>query len=717
MRLRAAAAVVLLTAAPLAANEVAITFPPLSKEHVTVELRRVVRVADLSAAPAFVRETSLDTPVVLDLAPGTWAMDVRGAGVWHAQQTFNVAADHSDVVAKLWPAAALRGRFNADDAKTPVELRATFAPPDGGRSPAATVDCTTDKDQFQCTLPATTLDVRLRIRGYVTKFLWNQTLAAGQAVDAGALHFARGAVLLGRAGIGSGVPGGLSNVLVSATPSNGDEAGKKVALMARPESRGFFHLDGLPPGKYDVIATAGKYRSRAIPIVVLPGLTAEMQDVLRVEPPHTFRVTLNPPTDPAGRPWQVTLSEHLSEHHVEPLTSSRADSAGEWSAANLYPANYQLTIDDHLGSSWYMGDVEVGDVDLDRNVDLAMGRATVRVTFGGKPLHAQVSLVGGPSDITFETDEDGKWSGAVPGGIERWTADVVCSAPPVRRTVHGLRLARTSGSDRGELEIDLPNNAIIGTVVRKDGQKIEHALVYLSGGESMQSVQVDDDGSFFIAGMAAGKYEVSAASFLMESPSVGVTLDEGSVPDPVRLVLDSSTKIHGQVMSEYGPVAGAQVVIASTDVPQAVSMINMTDANGDFSTTCPPGAKEVDVFVEAPGFSLKFFHTHVHSGSLTIPVDQRGGRIVVAAPRDGDRHRPYLVHNGMWYPADALLTSSYAHQEGSEIVITAIDAGAYSLCLATDSDANAARHGILFARPCASAFLAPFGTASFGGSE
>jgi hypothetical protein len=217
--------------------------------------------------------------------------------------------------------------------------------------------------------------------------------------------------------------------------------------------------------------------------------------------------------------------------------------------------------------------------------------------------------------------------------------------------------------------------------------------------------------------MAAGKYEVSAASFLVESPSVGVTLEEGSVPDPVRLVLDSSTKVHGQVMSEYGPVVGAQVVVASTDIPQGISMINTTDANGEFSTTTPPGAKEIDVFVEAPGFALKFFHTHVHNGSLTIPVDQRGGRIVVAAPRDGHRDRPYLVHNGTWYPADALLQSSFAHQEGSEIVIPAIDAGAYSLCLATDDDANAARHGILFSRPCANAFLAPYGNVSFGGSE
>lgn len=716
MRLRAAAAV-LLTAAPLAAAEVAITFPPSSKDRVTVELRHVVRVADLTAAPAVVREASLDTPLIVDLAPGTWAMDVRGASVWHAQQIFNVTADHGDVVAKVWPAAVVRGRFKADDAKAPIKIQATFAPPENSRSPAGTVDCAIARDEFRCQLPATPLDVRLRIRGYVTKFLWNQPLAAGQTIDAGAVHFVRGAVLLGRAEIGAGVPSALSDVRISATPSNGEEAAKKVGIVTRPESRGFFHLDGLPPGKYDVAAVAGKYRSRAIPVVVLPGLTAEMRDALRVQPPHAFRVMLNPPTDPTGHPWQVTVSSYLSEHHIEPITSSRTNAAGEWSASTLYPANYEVSVEDSSGSSWYTGDVELGDVDLDRSIDLTVEHTAVRVTFGGKPLRTAVSLMGGPSTINFETGDDGGWSGVLPAGVGDWTANIVCNTPPVRRTVRGLKPAHHSGSETRELDIELPNNAIMGTVVRKDGQKIDHALVYVGGGESVQSVEVDGDGTFFIAGMAPGKYELNAASFLMESPSIGVTVGEGSVPDPVRLVLDGSTKIHGQVMSDYGPVAGAQVVVASTDVPQGISMINITDANGEFSTTAPSGAKEIDVFVEAPGFALKFFHTHVHDAMLIIPVDQRGGRIIVTVPRDGERHRPYLVHNGMWYPADALLSSSYAHQEGGEIVIPAIDAGAYSLCMATDDDANATRHGVMFSHPCNNAFLAPYGEASFSGAS
>jgi hypothetical protein len=490
MRLRAAAAAVLFTASPLAANEVAITFPLASHDRLTVELRHVDRLADLTAAPAVVRDASSDMPLVVDLSPGTWAMDIRGASVWHAQQTFDVTADHTDVSAKVWPAAVLRGRFTTDDAKGPVELRATFAPPDGSRSPAATVECTIEKDQFRCGLPATALDLRLRIRGYVTKFLWNQSLTAGQVIDAGTLRFARGAVLLGRAEIAVGVPGALPDVRISAVPSNGEDAGKKVAIVARPESRGFFHLDGLPPGKYDVTATAGKYRSRTIPVVVLPSLTAEMRDVLRVQPPHTLRVTLNPSVDPGGHPWQVTLSSHVSEHHVEPVTGSRANAAGEWSASKLYPAIYQLSIDDNAGSSWYVGDVEAGDADLVRNVDLSVARVTVHVTFAGKPLRTQVLLIGGPSDINFETDEDGKWSGAIPSGVEDWTANIVCAAPPVRRTVRGLKLAHHSGSDTATLQIDLPNNAIMGTVVRKDGQKTEHALVYVAGGESVQSVEV-----------------------------------------------------------------------------------------------------------------------------------------------------------------------------------------------------------------------------------
>ena len=38
----------------------------------------------------------------------------------------------------------------------------------------------------------------------------------------------------------------------------------------------------------------------------------------------------------------------------------------------------------------------------------------------------------------------------------------------------------------------------------------------------------------------------------------------------------------------------------------------------------------------------------------------------------------------------------------------ALNAGAYTLCEATHSEADASRHGIMFGRPCKTAFLAPY---------
>lgn len=716
MRLSLAVAAAVLAAAPLCANEVIVSFSPPSARHATIELRRVTRVADLNAPPTVVRDATLDTPVVVDLAAGTWALRIRGAETWHAEQTFTVSSDRTTVTASVWPAAIVRGRLELPDGKEPADLRATFAPSDGSHAPVGTVECAIEKQSFQCALPAAAVDIRLRIRGYVAKFFWDQQLAASKSLDVGSLRFARGAVLLGRVEIAPGLSTTPADVHVSATPSNADEAAKKVMTSARPEKRGFFHIDGLPPGKYDVTAFAGKYRSRPLTVVVLPGLTAEMRDTLLIETPKVLHVVTSPPLDPSGKPWQVTILRYLSERHTETISGSRASDTGEWSSPPLYAGTYQLSVAASDGSRWYVDDVQAGEADITKSVDLGVRKVKALVTLGGKPLRGNVALSADTSSITFETDEAGTWSGVLPSGPQSWDASVSSDVPPVRRLLHGLRLKRETESDTAQLTIDLPLNVITGTVVRRDGQPIDAALVRVSGAEGVQTLDVAQDGSFFAAGFRAGTYRVSAEAYLMDSPAVEVSIEDRSVPDPIRLVLDNSTKVHGQVVSEFGPVAGAEVVVASTDVPQGISAVNMTDEKGEFSTTVAPGAHEIDAFVAAPGFALKFFHTRIREGSLLISVDQRGGRITVPVLHDGDRRHTYLVHNGMWYPSDAL-DGRFAHQQDGQLVIPSIDPGAYSFCMATHEEADAARHGIMFGRPCKAAFLAPYGTLDLDGGS
>jgi hypothetical protein len=717
MRLVHAVAAAALAAVPLYGSEVSIAFAHPSGNRAVVELRHVSRVTDLAAAATMVRETAMDTPLTVDLAPGTWALDVRGNDTWHAQQTFTVSGDHTAVTANVWPAAIIQGRLAVAGMKNGISLRATFAPPDSAPAPLGTIDCSVDdKQAFVCRLPATALDVRLRIRGYVTRFFWNQQLAAKRLVDTGTIHFVPGAVLLGRVEIAADVPAAPRTVRVSASPANADQNARKVAMAAPLEDRGFFHIDGLPPGKYEVTAAGGKFRSRSLSIVVLPGLTAEMRDVLRIETPKSLRVVMNPPLDPSGKPWHVTVSQHLSEHHIEPISGSAASASGEWSSPPMYGGTYQLVVAASDGDPWYTDDVQAGDFEVTKNIDFAMQNVDAFVRLGDKPLHGTVALSAGTSTITFDTDDRGTWKGVLPASPAAWNAEITSDTPPVRRSIHNLRLNRRAESKDAELRIDLPLNAIMGTVARKDGKALEGALVRISGGESLQQLDVAQDGSFFVAGLASGRYTLSATAFLMDSPAVDVVVEDGGVPDPVRLVLDDSTKIHGQVVSDFGPVAGAEIVIASTDVPQSVSQNNVTDEKGEFSTTVSPGAREIDVFVAAPGFALKMFHTRIREASLIVPVDQRGGNLTVPAPHDGGPRHPYLVHNGMWYPADAL-DGRFARQESNRVVIRAIDPGAYTLCVATHDEANAARHGIMFARPCSNVFLAPYGNASFAGSD
>lgn len=657
------------------------------------------------------RSVAAGESVVAEVPKGTWTIDVEGDRWWSARRSLFVnAALRVDIL--LWPAGEVRGRVKMPEGKPPQEVILRFVRGElSGESP-----CPVNDGIFRCHLPAGTLDLRLRAAGSVTRFFWNTAVDAAKPNDLGDVPLERGASLIGKVELASGVTADPKSLRVTATPANvdsildasGNGRIRLLPLAATMEPKGVFHVDGVPAGEYTVVASAGRFRSPALKVTVYAGATAELREPLRVRPARQVRLLLSPPLDPEGKPWHVTVNRDLGPHRFDTVNESSASLTGELAFPNLFTGSYHFEIGPSGGGRWAVQNVDVADSDVTLPVAIPTREIHGTVTIGDRPLTGTVTLSSERSwDAVFHSDAEGHFSGVLPDPEARqWSARVVSQAPVVKRIVRTLTI-----SENGRIDIALPLTAITGVVVDEAGHPVPHALIHVRGAGDLAATQAEADGSFSIGGLEPATYRIHAEAFLKESRRTEVTVTEKAT-DPVRLVLEDATKVQIRVFSEFGPVGGAQVLILPTDVPGALAPIEYTDAAGELSTTIAPGSKEIDVSVLPPGFAAKLFHTHVQGGTLNVRVDQRGGTISVPAPA-GELH-PFLFHNGALMNAEAYLGDWQARVEAGRIVISSIDGGVYAVCMRSVADARAAARAD--AKDCSSGILPQFGTLTLGES-
>lgn len=127
-----------------------------------------------------------------------------------------------------------------------------------------------------------------------------------------------------------------------------------------------------------------------------------------------------------------------------------------------------------------------------------------------------------------------------------------------------------------------------GVAVTADGAPVvDYALTLFDSGAGMmlashQLAVHDANGAFTLKGLAAGRYDLLAATADNQSGRLGdVSLDDGEHKSGLRIVVSQGTKLRGRVV-EYGtgiPIPSAEVTVLSVGAPISTS----TDGNGLFS--------------------------------------------------------------------------------------------------------------------------------------
>jgi hypothetical protein len=727
--------------------------PEAGRQDVTVNLRMRGRASGGAAAALSVRAVAIwygkgkvdpveialtgKNPGHMELRPGRWVLAAEAAGYWGSEFQLELGEKAAAVTLDLWPAGVLEGGFLlADGLRPPADLllflRAAPGESAAAAPPPSRVVCAVRQESWTCPVPAGVLDLRLQAPGFIPRYLWGVRVTAGQTVRPGRMDLHQGSAVQGWVVTVDGASLG-DNAWVTLRPRVGaavPDAKEKQRLeslifKAQVNSRGFFQMEGVPPGAYLLEARHESYAPAVVSVRVIPGEVTEIANPpLVLDHPKVVEVFVDPPLGPSDRPWSVKLQRFDRDTSVMiPFAQERVATDGVWRKSGVPPGSYLLHIGPSPAETWWMGEVAVEENPAPVQVSMRLVRVKGTVQLGDKPLAAKIDFGGkfGAVRIEAAADEKGKFETLLPKAGD-WVVYVTAEDPAVEREIPKVRVEPKPGTEEAIVDLDLPDTLLRGSVITEaGGDPVAGALVTaMSAGavrESAVQVRADRDGRFELRGILPGTTLVEAAGgedLVAEAVAVDVRPEKES--QPIVLRAGPRLRVTGTVVSATGPVPGARVKAVPVGVPTIATRIMAADAAGRFTLLLPPATREMLVTVNAPGFALRTLRLPVpETRELAIGLEQSAGTLVLETDGPADYADPnapmiYVLHGGAaeaLYYLQAWAATAGAPAPGTDgrSVIPAVEPGAYQACLVLPSERPGLDFGITPPGRCASGIL------------
>jgi hypothetical protein len=704
-----------------------------------VEATSVGTRADAATA-AVTAEAPLPGTVTLDLPPGsTWALAVDAGGYWSLPTVVAVTAEPERATVELLPAGRVAGTVRTPpDQRSPGELILRFRPAPGAGLdlPEVTASCAVAEGRFACTVPAGSLDLRLRARGFLTHSFWGAKVPAGGAFEAGTLALRPGASVVGW------IPAPdrelryeecavtLQPLTAGTPPSLADaERGPALVQQETVSSRGYFELTGVAPGRYRLTVRHPRFAPAEVaPLDVLPGAETEIH-AIHLEPAAVLEVRIEPPRGPGGERWTVTLrrDEPIS---VATAHEGPAGDDGNLRVPDLAPGLYRLEVSGGPGTRWAHQLLEVTPGMAPQVVQLPFLTVEGEVRLGDEPLAATVWFGGlfGAVRIPARSDDEGRFTVVLPEQDEPWRVEIVNPRREIHHVVRELPVHEAPGRSVARVLLEVPDTTLRGVALDEAGRPVARARILAGRAGAAPTATSRADGTFELRGLEPGDWRLEAeasgaAHQRLHAEIVEVHLEEERPVEDLRLILRPRLALSGQVVGPAGNgIAGALLYgvldqeqhLLERYLPQAT-----TDVAGSFTLDLPARATGLDLFVLAPGFALRQLRVDARSREpLVLPVHPVGGTVVV-------------TYRGGAEIADALkqLATSLFHErhippgvarhwagiqgvreEPGRYVIPLLEPGPYTACYGVyDQVYRSGRLPAEVAPRCVSGHLAPHG--------
>ena len=201
--------------------------------------------------------------------------------------------------------------------------------------------------------------------------------------------------------------------------------------------------------------------------------------------------------------------------------------------------------------------------------------------FGSGALRQSHAFIPRRPDVRVEVDDDGTFrtDRLQPGAWD------VLWLPPDGPSIGPRTIQVPSDTDGLDLVLSFPALLIEGRVVNEEGQPVSQARIRVLSGEAFAISK--QDGSFALAGLSPGVYELQARAAAQVSRPVEVTLEADQPADPVTLVLAAPrSNLSVEVTSEDGgTTAGALVFMQEEGKPLRILT---ADADGRADASLQP---------------------------------------------------------------------------------------------------------------------------------
>lgn len=588
----------------------------------------------------------------------SWTLSLRSPGFWAPREivTMGEAGSVKQYVVSLWPLARLSGSVRMIDRgeRFPREITARISSPASGSKalvvPKVEVACPVDeKGAWSCELPAGVLDVSFRAGGFVPSYRWGLILRAGETSAFGVLEMRKGASLAGWVEVEEGRIDAATCVArlsplsgPGRTTPTAEERLREVFLERKVSKDGFFQIDGVAPGSYQLeIRQPGYAPARAFPLEVWEGSETLLRQALLLRRPLEIGVTIEPSLDWRGKPWQVTVhrkSDFSGSIEGTPAFQGPASPEGRIKVAGQAPGRFVVQVADSLGNNLHHErDLPIEHAgEAQQVIRVGMTAVQGKVTLGGEPLAATLWFGGrfGAVRVKMSSDEEGAFEGVLPRSGS-WRVEVQASDPKLD-TETKVDVEPDPDGD-ATVEIRLPNTYVFGKVVDEAGRPVPRARVdfgHLNGAVAAES---GEGGEFDLHAVPEGRAELSAT---FESRSEGsltsdvVRVDvSDSVPvGPMNLILRKTRLLQGRIQSPRGPVAGAMLRVVPYNPPLGSASRARSELDGSFSLRVDGKAESMLAVVSPPGHALQVFEVPVKNEPVVLNVSPDGGTLEVALP-------------------------------------------------------------------------------------
>jgi hypothetical protein len=645
----------------------------------------IVHVASTSCKAATLRAVAADgaaiehrwtgADVPFDLPDGVWTIKAEAPGCWAAPAT----SDTEPLKMALWPAATLRFRIE-EPRDVPVEIRVASA--DGSIAPV-TIDCAREDALRTCSVPATSLDVRLGADGFVPHYVWGRDVAPRARVDLGAIRLMRGASVSGRVTVPQKQPK-LDDVTVQLVPGglvafDGDP--RRMALLTqttKASRRGFFQFAGVSEGTYKVVARANGWSPAAEGDVrVIAGAEVALPKPLALSALARLDVVVDPVADPNGKPWRLELTPYPPTFPPAPALASTVSPAGEWSRQQLEAGIYNLTVNDSTGSMLHRQIVEVSEGMPPLRVTIESFRIRGRVVFRGEPLQCGIWLTqptNGNGSIRLRSDKDGRFETVLP---EEGLWRIQLALTKGYAYLPDIDIRRRSDGAPTDVEIVLPSGRVRGKTVDEAGEPAASSVRILRDGGAYLATIRAEDGTFDLLG-------VPPIDVMIHARELALDRDSGLVPhhvteeaeEPITIVLSKRKKAKAWLSTPDGrPIAGALVRYLSAGSMKE----DVTGPSGELTFPLPQNEVAVPMVILPPGLPRKMTTLAIGTEATEIVISPIAARLVL-------NHTPksfWIAHENVIFSGSSLFEPSYGlrpREATSAGFLLEVEPGAYAIC-------------------------------------